>query len=85
PLLFEAAMEGAFDATVAVIADDQVRERRLRERGQAGFGGREDRQLDQAEKADRADHVLRNDGTLEELERAVAKVLEEIGTEEVRD
>jgi dephospho-CoA kinase len=84
PLLFEAAMEGAFDATVAVVADDQLRDDRLRERGQAGLAGRENRQLDQAEKAARADHVLRNDGTLEELERAVAKILEEIGSEEVR-
>lgn len=84
PLLFEAAMEDAFDATVAVVADDQVRERRLRERGQAGLAGREDRQLDQAEKADRADHVLHNDGTLEELERAVGEVLDEIGRKEVQ-
>jgi dephospho-CoA kinase len=83
PLLFEAAMEDAFDATVAVVADDQLREWRLRERGQAGLAGREDRQLDQAEKADRADHVLRNDGTLEDLEREVAEVLKEIGRKEV--
>ena len=83
PLLFEAAMEDAFDETVAVVADDQLREWRLRERGQAGLAGREDRQLDQAEKADRADHVLRNDGTLEDLERAVAEILEEIGRKEV--
>jgi dephospho-CoA kinase len=85
PLLFEAAMEDAFDATVAVVADDQLREWRLQERGQAGLAGREDRQLDQAEKADRADHVLRNDGTLEDLERAVAEVLDEIGRKEVPD
>jgi dephospho-CoA kinase len=85
PLLFEAAMEDAFDATVAVVADDQLREWRLRERGQAGLAGREDRQLDQAEKADRADHVLRNDGTLDDLERAVAEILEEIGRKEVPD
>jgi dephospho-CoA kinase len=83
PLLFEAAMEDAFDATVAVVADDQLREWRLRERGQAGLAGREDRQLDQVEKADRADHVVRNDGTLEELERAAAEVLEEIGRKEI--
>ena len=84
PLLFEAAMENAFDATVAVVADDRVRERRLRERGQAGLAGREDRQLDQAEKSNRADYVLRNDGTLEELERAAATVLEELGRKEAR-
>jgi dephospho-CoA kinase len=83
PLLFEAAMEDAFDATVAVVADDQLREWRLRERGQAGLAGREDRQLDQAEKANRADHVLRNDGTLDDLEREVAEILEEIGRKEV--
>ncbi len=67
PLLFEAAMEGAFDATVAVIADDAIREQRLAERGQPGLEGREERQLDQDEKARRADHVIRNDGSLEEL------------------
>jgi dephospho-CoA kinase len=84
PLLFEAAMEDAFEATIAVVADDQVREGRLRARGQAGLAAREDRQLDQTEKADRADHVLRNDGTLEELERAVAEVLADISRKEIR-
>jgi dephospho-CoA kinase len=71
PLLFEAAMEDAFDATVAVVADDQIRERRLRERGQAGLEGREDRQLDQAEKERRAGHVIRNERTHDELESDV--------------
>lgn len=75
PLLFEAAMEDAFDATIAVIADDEIRESRLAERGQAGLSGRQGRQLDQTEKAKRADYVLRNDGTLEELERDAADVL----------
>jgi dephospho-CoA kinase len=85
PLLFEAAMEDAFDATVAVIAADEVRERRLRERGQPGLAGREERQLDQAEKAARADYVLRNDGTLEELERTVGELLEELPRTGVRE
>jgi dephospho-CoA kinase len=75
PLLFEAGMEAGFDETVAVIATDEVRERRLAERGQAGLEGREARQLSQDEKAERADHVIRNDGTLEDLERAVAEML----------
>jgi dephospho-CoA kinase len=79
PLLFEAAMEQAFDATAAVIAADPVREERLAARGQPGLAGRESRQLDQEEKARRADHVIRNDGTLEELEREVGAVLREEG------
>ena len=75
PLLFEAAMEGAFDATAAVIASDPVREQRLAERGQPGLAGRESRQLDQDEKARRADHVIRNDGSLDDLEREVGTLL----------
>ena len=81
PLLFEAAMEGAFDATVAVIADDAIREQRLAERGQPGLRGREQRQLDQDEKARRADHVIRNDGSLEELSDEVGRVIAEVAGE----
>jgi dephospho-CoA kinase len=78
PLLFEAAMEDAFDATVAVVADDGIRERRLEERGQAGLEGREERQLDQVEKEQRADHVIRNESGLEELELDVRRLLNEL-------
>jgi dephospho-CoA kinase len=78
PLLFEAAMEGAFDATVAVVADDQLRDARLRQRGQGGLEGREARQLDQAEKARRADHIIRNDASLEELESEVKRVIRKL-------
>jgi dephospho-CoA kinase len=81
PLLFEAAMEDAFEATVAVVADDQLRDARLRERGHGGLAGREERQLDQAEKARRADHVIRNDASLDELESQVRKVIEELTRE----
>ncbi|MGZ5308573.1 MAG: dephospho-CoA kinase [Solirubrobacterales bacterium] len=79
PLLFEAGMEGAFDAVIAVIADDAVREQRLAERDNAGLAGRSERQLGQPEKADRADYVVRNDGSLEDLERELAGVLERVG------
>lgn len=78
PLLFEAAMDDAFDATVAVVADDRIREARLRERGQPGLEGREDRQLNQEEKERRADHVIRNEGSLDELESKVRDVIDEI-------
>ena len=78
PLLFEAAMEDAFDATVAVVADDGIREQRLKERGQAGLEGREERQLAQAEKEQRADHVIRNESGLDELESDVQRLLKEL-------
>jgi dephospho-CoA kinase len=78
PLLFEAAMEDAFDATIAVVADDGIRDTRLRERDHAGLAGREERQLDQAEKERRADHVIRNDGSLEELEREVNQLIDQL-------
>ncbi len=82
PLLFEAAMEDAFDATVAVIASDELRDARLRERGQGGLAGREERQLDQKEKGRRADHVIRNDASLEELESEVRKLIEVLSQKE---
>lgn len=81
PLLFEAAMEGAFDATVAVVAGDQIREARLRERGQPGLEGREGRQLNQGEKERRADHVIRNEGSIEELESKVSELIDQIKSE----
>jgi dephospho-CoA kinase len=82
PLLFEAGMEGAFDATVAVIAADPIREQRLAERGQPGLEGREARQLSQGEKAERADHVIENDGSLTELGREVGELVERLAAEE---
>ena len=78
PLLFEAGIEGAFDATVAVLADEAVREERAAARGHQGLEGRSGRQLSQEEKADRADHVIRNDGTISDLEAAVGDVLAEL-------
>jgi dephospho-CoA kinase len=76
PLLFEAAMEGAFDATVAVVANDETRASRAGLRGTDLLEARSERQLPQPEKAARADHVITNDGSLEELERQVAEVME---------
>jgi dephospho-CoA kinase len=78
PLLFESGMEAAFDHTIAVVAEDEVRGERIGARGHAGVASRESRQLDQLEKAQRADFAVRNDGTVEELERALAGVLARI-------
>jgi dephospho-CoA kinase len=81
PLLFESGMESAFDHTLAVVADEAVREERAGARGHAAVESRAGRQLTQAEKADRAGFVVRNDGTLEELKDALARFLATIGGE----
>ena len=84
PLLFEAGVEGAFDATVAVVADEELRAERAASRDHQAVDERAARQLSQDEKASRADHVLRNDGTLEDLDRAVAELLARIEREPER-
>jgi len=75
PLLFESEMEKVFDTTLAVVAGDEVRRRRAEARGHALVGEREARQLGQDEKAARADHVIENDGSIEDLERDLSGLL----------
>jgi dephospho-CoA kinase len=75
PLLFESEMEPVFDTTVAVVTADEVRRERAEARGHALVGEREARQLDQEEKAARAEHVVENDGTLEELEQRLSALV----------
>ncbi len=79
PLLFEGNLAETFDATVAVVADDVVRRERAEARGHALVPERELRQMSQEEKAARAAHVVRNDGTVEDLEAQLASVLAELG------
>ena len=78
PLLFESGMEGVFDTSVAVVTSDEVRRARADARGHALVGEREARQLDQGEKAERAEHVIQNDGTPEDLERALSALVEKL-------
>jgi len=75
PLLFESGMESVFDTTVAVIASDEVRRERAAERGHTLVDEREARQLAQAEKATRAEHVVENDGDIEDLERELSALV----------
>ena len=75
PLLFESGMEAAFDATIAVVADESVREKRAGARGHAAVSERAGRQLSQTEKAQRADFEVRNDGTLDELRETLSQVV----------
>ncbi len=78
PLLFEAGMEEVFDSTIAVVADEAVRERRAGARGHASVDERAGRQLTQAEKAEKADFTVRNDGSLTELRESLSQVLERL-------
>jgi dephospho-CoA kinase len=76
PLLFESEMEGAFDATIAIVADEDLRAERAGARGHEALAERGARQLPQAEKANRATYVVANDGSVEELEAELSDVLE---------
>lgn len=78
PLLFEAGMEGAYDATIAVVADEAVRAQRAAGRGHAAADERAARQLPQEEKARRATFAVQNSGTVEELEEVLSDVLVKI-------
>jgi dephospho-CoA kinase len=79
PLLFESGMDGSFDATIAVVADEAVRSERAEARGHEALDERGRRQLTQSEKAQRATFVVVNDGTVEELEDKLSVVLDKLG------
>jgi dephospho-CoA kinase len=76
PLLFEAGMEGGFDATIAVVADEGIRAERAGARGHQALAERGARQLSQEEKAQRATYVVVNDGTVDELQHTLSSVLD---------
>lgn len=79
PLLFESGMEEVFDTTLAVVASDETRHARAVDRGHALVDEREARQLAQGEKATRAEHVVENDGSIEDLERELSTLVEKLG------
>jgi dephospho-CoA kinase len=78
PLLFETNMESAFDATVVVIANDDLRSERAGARGTSDLDARAGQQLSQREKADRATFVVDNEGSIDDLEGALSRVYAEI-------
>lgn len=78
PLLFEAGMEGFFDAVVAIVAPAEEREGRIAARGTGAAAERSGRQLSQEEKAARATHVVVNDGSLADLESRLAALLPDL-------
>jgi dephospho-CoA kinase len=78
PLLFETNMESAFDATIVVIANDDLRAERAGARGMSDLEAREGQQLTQREKAERATFIVDNEGSISDLERILAKVFSDL-------
>ena len=75
PLLFEARLEEYLDLTVAIVAHRKVRIKRALERGnltEEDIRRRIHLQLPDEERQARADVVITNDGTLEELHAKLA-------------
>jgi dephospho-CoA kinase len=76
PLLFESGLDHGFDATIAVIADEAVREQRAGGRGHEALSERAARQLSQQEKSQRATYTVVNDGTETDLEAKLSAILD---------
>ena len=74
PLLFELGMKEKFDWIVVVSADKELRVKRLIARDQTSRDeamGLIDVQMPEKEKIDRADYVVRNEGSMENLVESV--------------
>lgn len=77
PLLFEAHLEDMFDEIVFVDAPDDVRERRIT--GTRGIPVEEARammasQMSADDKRDRVDHIVENNGSMEELNERATQI-----------
>jgi dephospho-CoA kinase len=79
PLLFESGQQAIYDATIAVVSEEELRRQRAAARGHASVDERAARQLSQEEKARLATFVVRNDGTPQELEQELSAVLDKLG------
>jgi dephospho-CoA kinase len=80
PLLYEAGEGEGWDAVVCVVASEATQRARLAARGLDGQEARRRMaaQMPLAEKAERADFVILNDGTLDVLREQTMRVLERI-------
>ena len=76
PLLYESGGEERFDRVVVVTAPTKLR----RARSVVATEEREARLLPDREKAERADFVFKNTGSLEELDEFVASVMQTLGS-----
>ncbi len=84
PLLFESGWEGAaWDATIAVVASEELQLARLLQRGftQTEAMSRIRAQLSGREKSARADYTICNDSTLEALQQRAADLFQRLSEE----
>lgn len=81
-LLFELGLNESVDVAIVVIADPRAREKRLVERGMnlQDVLARMDAQVDPESVVGRADIVVRNDGTLEDLAAEADRVYAQLGS-----
>lgn len=80
PLLFESGLDRGYDATIAVVADEAIRQARAGARGHQALDERVARQLSQEEKSQLATYTVVNDGTEAELEARLSSILEMLST-----
>lgn len=80
PLYFEGGGSKDYDAVIAVVADPEKSKERFKQAGFKSdeFEKRSARQLSPDEKAKRADYVIKNNGSLEDLEQSVKQVYEKL-------
>ncbi|HPM77569.1 MAG TPA: dephospho-CoA kinase [bacterium] len=84
PLLFEVDVPYSFNATICVVAERSVRLERIRRRSgydETTLAGILDAQMDQQEKAARADYVIDNSGTLDTTQKAVEEIFRKIAAD----
>ena len=78
PLLFETGTEGEYDAVWDVITDVEIRKRRIKERSGLDDATIErimSKQSSDSEKIEKADYVIYNNGTLDDLHSATETAL----------
>lgn len=81
PLLFESKLEKAFDLTVNIYTNDNIRYERLRKRDKLTSVGVQDRllsQMNNEEKIKRADINIANNGSIEQLKIKIDEVFSAI-------
>ena len=78
PLLFEIDAEKFYDATIAVLSDEEICKNRFKERHPnlpEEYKRRMQRQIPPKEKAKKASFVILNNGSIEDLQNEVKKII----------